>query len=136
MKVHADLGFECFKTWEKKERKLLVYLKSWLFLSYSTGSGTNNTPFCYRIFYYEIISMWFCNVTTSHSSTPYDILGEMFKLKLNYYNRIITLPTTLTQVLLLPDPVFIVCQNMRGLSVLIKCVLLLLRGLKSYCEGG
>ena len=34
------------------------------------------------LFYYKIISMWFCNVTISLSSTPYDILGEMFKLKL------------------------------------------------------
>ena len=29
----------------------------------------------------------------------------MFKLKLNYYTYIITLPTTLKQALLLPDPV-------------------------------
>ena len=32
--------------------------------------------------YYKTISMQFCNITISHSSTPYDILGEMFKLKL------------------------------------------------------
>ena len=42
----------------------------------------------------------------SHSSTPYDMLGEMFKLKLNYKTHIITLPTTLKQALLLPDPVY------------------------------
>ena len=33
-------------------------------------------------FYYKIISMEFCNMTVSHSSTPYDILGEMFRVKL------------------------------------------------------
>ena len=32
-------------------------------------------------FYYKIISMEFCNITVSHSSTLY-ILGEMFKLNL------------------------------------------------------
>ena len=36
----------------------------------------------------------------------YEILGEMFKLKQNYYTHIMTLPTTLKQVFLLPDPVF------------------------------
>ena len=41
------------------------------------------TPFSYyKIFYCKIISMWFCNITISHSSIPYDILGETFKLKL------------------------------------------------------
>ena len=33
-------------------------------------------------FYYKIISMLFCNIKISHSSTPYGILGDMFKLKL------------------------------------------------------
>ena len=47
-----------------------------------TECGTNNAPFYYEIFYYKIISMYFCNITISHSSTPYDIVGEMFKLKL------------------------------------------------------
>ena len=41
------------------------------------------TPlFHYNIFYYKIISMWFCDITISHSSIPYSILGEVFKLKL------------------------------------------------------
>ena len=48
---------------------------------YPTGSGTNNAPFYYKIFYYKIISMSFCNITISHPSTLYDILGEVFKLK-------------------------------------------------------
>ena len=47
----------------------------------NTGSGTSNVPFCYKIFYYKIISMSFCNIPTSHSSTPYHTLGEMLKLK-------------------------------------------------------
>ena len=34
------------------------------------------------LFYYKIISMSFCNITISHSSTPCDILGKIFKLKL------------------------------------------------------
>ena len=38
--------------------------------------------FYYKIFYYKIISVQFCNITISHSSTSYDILGEMFKIKL------------------------------------------------------
>ena len=46
------------------------------------------------------------NITMSHSSTPYDVVGEMFKLKLHYYTHVITLPTTLTQASLLPDPAF------------------------------
>ena len=33
-----------------------------------------------KIFYYQIISMWFRNITISHSSTTYDTLGDMFKL--------------------------------------------------------
>ena len=36
--------------------------------------------FNYKIIYYKIISMSFCSITISHSSTPYDISGEMFKL--------------------------------------------------------
>ena len=47
----------------------------------NTGSGTNSAPFYYKIFYYKIISMYFCNITISYSSIPYDILGEIFKLK-------------------------------------------------------
>ena len=50
--------------------------------------------------------MLFCNITISHSSIPCDILGKMFKLKVNYYTHIITLPTTLKRALLLLDPVF------------------------------
>ena len=38
--------------------------------------------FDYKLFYYEIVSVSFCDMTTSHSSTPYDISGEMFKWKL------------------------------------------------------
>ena len=34
------------------------------------------------------------------------MLGEMFKLKLNYKTHINTLPTTLKQALLLPDPAY------------------------------
>ena len=53
----------------------------------------------------------------SYLSTSYDILGEMFRLNpnnigvnviktINYYTHIIiTLPTTLKEALLLPDPV-------------------------------
>ena len=33
-------------------------------------------------FHYKTISMQVCNITTSHSSTPYHIRGELFKLKL------------------------------------------------------
>ena len=41
------------------------------------------TPLFYcKIFYYKIIGMQFCNIRISHSSTPYGILGEMFKVKL------------------------------------------------------
>ena len=47
-----------------------------------TGSGTNDAPLYYKIFSYKIISMPFCNTTLSHSSTPCDVLGEMFKFKL------------------------------------------------------
>ena len=36
----------------------------------------------YKLFSYKIISMQFCNITISQSSSPYDILGKMFKLKL------------------------------------------------------
>ena len=36
-------------------------------------------PFYYKIFYYKIISMSF--FTISHSSTLYDNLGELFKVK-------------------------------------------------------
>ena len=35
----------------------------------------------YKFLYYKVISMSFCNTTTSHSSTPYDTLGEMFELR-------------------------------------------------------
>ena len=39
-------------------------------------------PFYYKIFYHKTISMWFCSITISYSSPPYDMLGELFKLKL------------------------------------------------------
>ena len=51
--------------------------------------------------------MEFCNITLSHSSTPYDILGEIFQIKtINYYTHIVTLLTPLEQALLLLGPVF------------------------------
>lgn len=31
----SSVGLECFKTWDKKEGKSVVYLESWLFLSYA-----------------------------------------------------------------------------------------------------
>lgn len=34
--VWRSLRFEDFRTWERKAAKLLVYLKSWVFLSYIT----------------------------------------------------------------------------------------------------
>ena len=41
------------------------------------------TPlFYYKVFYYKIISMQFCNIKISYLNMPYDILSEMFKLKL------------------------------------------------------
>ena len=40
--------------------------------------------------------MWFCNITISHSSTPYGILGEMFKL-LSVSCETHTYPTNHTQ---------------------------------------
>ena len=46
------------------------------------GPAQITPPFNYRIFHYKIISVYFYNITKSHSSTPYDIFGEMFKLKL------------------------------------------------------
>ena len=39
-------------------------------------------PFYYKLFYSKIISMSFLNITISHSSTLYDFLGEVVKLKL------------------------------------------------------
>ena len=49
----------------------------------NTGSGTNYAPSYYiKIFYYKIISTYLYNITISYSSIPYDILLEMFKLKL------------------------------------------------------
>ena len=47
-----------------------------------TGSGTTYAPFYYKIPSYKIVSMSICNIPISHSSTTYDILGEMFTLKL------------------------------------------------------
>ena len=38
--------------------------------------------FYYKIFFYKITNMPFCNIAISHSSTPYDTVGKMFKLKL------------------------------------------------------
>ena len=54
-----------------------------------TGPSTNNAPFYYKNFYFKIISMYFCNITISHSSTPYDIVGEMFKIKLDIITPIL-----------------------------------------------
>ena len=48
----------------------------------NTGPSTNNAPFLLQIFYNKIIGMQFCNIIISYSSTPYNILGEVFKLKL------------------------------------------------------
>ena len=78
------------------------------------GSSTNNAPFYYKIFYYQIISMSFCNITISHSSTPHGIVGEMFTLKLDimhpYYY-----PTDHTQAgLLPPHPVFTRLCSLEG----------------------
>ena len=41
----------------------------------------------------------------SHSSIPYDILGDVQIKTINYYTYVITLPTTLKGALLLLDPV-------------------------------
>ena len=67
---------------EFQKKPLVLFTLLGLNIALNTGSGTNNTPFYYKIFYYKIISMLFCNITISLSSTPYDILGKMFKLKL------------------------------------------------------
>lgn len=46
-----------------------------------TGSDTNNVPFLlHKNFYYKTISMYFDSITISRSSTPCDILGEVFRL--------------------------------------------------------
>ena len=47
-----------------------------------TGPAQITSLFYYKLFYFKVISMSFCNITISHSSTPCDILGEMFKWKL------------------------------------------------------
>ena len=54
-------------------------------------------------FYYKIIRMYFCNITVSHSSAPYDILCEMFNCCPPQARHSHTLPTTPKQALLLPD---------------------------------
>ena len=73
------------KSWGKHTHlnKLNRFLCS-LSLLYVNGHGPAQIMplFNDKILYYKIISMWFCNITISYSSTPYDILGEMFKLKL------------------------------------------------------
>ena len=48
--------------------------------------------------------MWFCNITISHSPIWHFRWNVRIKT-INYYTHIITLPTTLTQALLLPGPV-------------------------------
>ena len=48
------------------------------------------------LFYCKIIHMWLCNMTILHSSTPYNILGEMFKL-LSILCETFTYPTNHTQ---------------------------------------
>ena len=70
------------------------------------GSSTNNAPFYYKILCYKIINMQFHNITISHSSTPYNIRLNVQIKTINNYTHIITLPTTLKQALLLPDPVY------------------------------
>ena len=80
--------------------------------------------FYYRILYYKIISMWFCNRIISHSSITYDILGKNVQIKtVNYYTHIISLPTTLKQVLFLPDPVYILpCLLLFKKKYVFKCI--------------
>ena len=69
----------------------------------NTQGPAQITPFYYKPFYYKIVSTSLCDIPIPHSSTPCDILGEMFHLC--YHIHILTLPTTLQQALLLPDPV-------------------------------
>ena len=58
-------------------------------LSPLSHTGQGLPLFYYKIFYYKIISMSFCNITISYWSTPYDILGEMFKLKVQIITPIL-----------------------------------------------
>ena len=55
----------------------------------------------------------------SYSSTPYDIIGEVFKLKLNYCTHVITLPTTLKQAF---------CQTLYNFREMQENLTLKLRG--------
>ena len=71
-----------------------VFLHLLLLSFFSVGSKASSflingqglarvTPlFNHKIVYYKILSMPFCNITISHSSTPCEILCELFKLKL------------------------------------------------------
>ena len=73
----------------------------------NTQGRAHGTPlFYYQIFYHKVISMSFCNITTSRSSTPDDILGEVFRVLSISARHSPALPTTFRPALLLPDPIF------------------------------
>ena len=46
----------------------------------NTQGPAQITPFYYKPFYYKIVSTSLCDIPIPHSSTPCDILGEMFNL--------------------------------------------------------
>ena len=74
----------------------ILYVYMYVCVCTYIGSNTNNALFYYKIYYYKIISMSFCNITLAHSSIPNDILGEMFKL-LSISCETFTYPSNHTQ---------------------------------------
>ena len=60
------------------------------------GPAPTAPPFYYKSFYYRIVSLSFCPVTTSLSSTPYDTLAEVSKSLSTSCERA-TYPTDRTQ---------------------------------------
>ena len=74
--------------------------------SHIQGPAQITPLFYYPIFHYKIKSMQFYNITISHSSSPLWHFRWNVPIKtVNYYTHIITLPTTLKQVLLPRDSV-------------------------------
>ena len=71
--IHADIKHRIVTSYSQESHTLPSEL-----MIQEIQSPAQITPPCY----YQIISVQFCHMAPSHSSTPYDILGEGFKSKL------------------------------------------------------
>ena len=70
------------------------------------GQAQITPPFCYKFFYYKLISMWFCHITIAHSSTPMTFQVKCANQNCESWPPYCYPPSHTAAAIHLPDPAF------------------------------